>query len=54
MRVKIGFPDKWENFEPLEMLLKPTMSYLEKLSTISDWAYDELIEKSINKPVYAS
>jgi len=51
MRVKIGFPDKWENFEPLEMLLKPTMSYLEKLSTISDWAYDELIEKSINKPV---
>lgn len=48
--IKMGYPDKWEDFSPLEALLTSNMTFLEKISTISEYSYLKDVQKTINKP----
>ncbi len=46
--VKIGYPDKWEDFSTLEINEKDTL--YDQMKNISKWAYNKELEK-IGKPV---
>jgi putative endopeptidase len=51
MTIKIGYPDKWEDYSALE-IKSPTEggSYFDNIAAVSKWAYKKDIEK-LNKPV---
>ena len=47
--VKIGYPDKWENYDGLQV--NDSLSLYENLCNISRWATDDYIAKRVNKKV---
>jgi putative endopeptidase len=50
MRIKVGYPDTWEDYTPLESILGKDMPYLEKLAAIHKFCYERSLKK-INTPV---
>ena len=47
--VKIGYPDKWKNYDGLQV--NDSLSLYENLCNISRWATDDYIAKRVNKKV---
>lgn len=47
-RVKIGYPDKWTDYSKLDI---KSDSYLANDRRITEWAYDDMVARSYNKPV---
>ena len=48
-RVKIGYPDKWKNYDSL--VIDPKESYAANCRRISEFMWDDVIARKHNKPV---
>ena len=48
-RVKIGYPDKWKNYDNL--IIDPADSYAANCRRISEFMWDDMIARKHNKPV---
>lgn len=48
-RVKIGYPDKWKDYSKLT--IDPALGYFENCRNIARFAWDDHIERKLNKPV---
>jgi putative endopeptidase len=48
-RVKIGYPDKWKNYDSL--IIDPKESYAANCRRISEFMWDDVIARKHNKPV---
>ena len=48
-RVKIGYPDKWKNYDSL--IIDPKDSYAANCRRISEFMWDDVIARKHNKPV---